>query len=172
VSITTNLYPPQTNYYPISNVTPFTYRDGLTFLEKLEQIAANLQALHDWSDQVVQTLVDLQALHAADVASLTAAITASEERSTAALAVARAEILAMVVDSIPGGVAIDPTTGLTSPVNTVISNVYDNVRVHAYFAKDLDVQNLTAAQIDALNRSARHFDLSPIDTTNDTLATA
>jgi hypothetical protein len=49
--------------------------------------------------------------------------------------------------------------------------VYDNARVFAYFAKQYDQLNLTAAAYDALAYSARHFDLGvTYPTLNDTQA--
>jgi hypothetical protein len=68
-----------------------------------------------------------------------------------------ARIDAVSVDSAS---ANDPTTGQrNAALSQVISNVYDNSRVYAWFAIEADELERTAAEWDALNFSARHFDL-------------
>jgi hypothetical protein len=59
-------------------------------------------------------------------------------------------------------VAWNPTTGnRQDSLSTVVSNVYDNNRIYAWFAAQYDEFGWTAAEYDAKELTARTFDLVP-----------
>lgn len=52
----------------------------------------------------------------------------------------------------------DPTTGLISPLQTVIDNIYDTTREEALTATEYDAIELTATAYDGYNLSAFNYD--------------
>lgn len=52
----------------------------------------------------------------------------------------------------------DPTTGLYSPIQTVIDNIYDASRQNAITASEYDALELTATAYDAYELTAREYD--------------
>lgn len=54
----------------------------------------------------------------------------------------------------------DPTTGLYSPIQIVIDNLYDMGRSNALSASEYDALNLTATAYDAYQISARDYDVN------------
>lgn len=52
----------------------------------------------------------------------------------------------------------DPTTGLYSPIQTVIDNIYDASRQNAITATEYDALELTATAYDAYDLTARQYD--------------
>ena len=54
----------------------------------------------------------------------------------------------------------DPTTGLYSPIQTVIDNLYDMGRSNALTATEYDALELSATAYDAYELSARDYDLN------------
>lgn len=54
----------------------------------------------------------------------------------------------------------DPTTGLYSPIQTVIDNLYDMNRGNALTATEYDALELTATVYDAYNLTAREYDIN------------
>lgn len=52
----------------------------------------------------------------------------------------------------------DPTTGLYSPIQTVIDNIYDASRQNAITATEYDALELTATAYDAYDLTAREYD--------------
>lgn len=54
----------------------------------------------------------------------------------------------------------DPTTGLYSPLQTVINNLYDMGRSNALSASEYDALKLTATAYDAYQISARDYDVN------------
>jgi hypothetical protein len=73
----------------------------------------------------------------------------------------RIELTALIEGSHDESIAFDPTNGTRlEGLSTVISRVYDNLRIYAYFAKQYDDLEMTAAEYDALQLTARHYDLA------------
>jgi phenylalanyl-tRNA synthetase alpha subunit len=139
------------DFSPVNTVTPFTYRDNDTFLTQLE-------TLKEKANELVETVnandQENASQHSAIVKQLVDQFNAALAELTADL---EARIDAVSVDSAS---ANDPTTGQrNAALSQVISNVYDNSRVYAWFAIEADELERTAAEWDALNFSARHFDL-------------
>lgn len=54
----------------------------------------------------------------------------------------------------------DPTTGLLSPLQTVIDNLYDMNRGNALTATEYDALELTATEYDAYQLTARDYDIN------------
>lgn len=54
----------------------------------------------------------------------------------------------------------DPTTGLYSPLQTVIDNIYDMNRGNALTATEYDTLELTATDYDAYDLTAREYDIN------------
>lgn len=54
----------------------------------------------------------------------------------------------------------DPTTGLYSPIQTVIDNLYDMNRQNALSATEYDALELTATEYDAHQLTAREYDIN------------
>lgn len=54
----------------------------------------------------------------------------------------------------------DPTTGLYSPIQTVIDNIYDMGRSNALTATEYDALELSATAYDAYELTARDYDLN------------
>ena len=54
----------------------------------------------------------------------------------------------------------DPTTGLLSPLQTVIDNLYDMNRGNAITASEYDALELTASRYDAYDLTAREYDIN------------
>lgn len=154
---------------PLSNVAPFTYRDNFTYLETLMALIKKINEIINGYDGVIAGQAALESAMLELTTNVDVRINAIASEVKTQMDALRDEVISLIEDSVASGVAIDPTTGIAAPLTTVISRLFDNVRVHAYFAKQLDEQNLTALEIDNLNRSARHFDLSPVSPTNDEL---
>lgn len=138
---------------PLSNVTPFTYRDGETFLEQLARLRC-------WIDEVSSTLAaNIIAVQTDDEAAL-ASLTAQLNAELLAFVNQWQTELMNLQDQHPA-LAFDPTNGTSvEPVNVVISRVYDYTRVYAFFADQLDAYEMTAAELDAVQYTARGFDLA------------
>lgn len=137
---------------PVSNVTPFTYRDGETYLEQLRR-------LREWVCSAIEQLqTEITDVQDADNSAIQALTNQLNSVLNAFISQWTAELL-QLEDQNPLTV-FDPTTGMVSALNLVIGHVYDNTRYYAYFADQLDAFNMTAAQWDAMQYTARHFDLA------------
>lgn len=140
-------------FTPINPVTPFTYRDTATFLTILSGLESKLDSLIAEINSVSQT----------DADNLSTGIANLANQLNLEMANLRAELLQWVVGSHNEGVATDPTNGkLAQGLSVVVSRVYDYARIFAYFAKQYDDLGMTAADYDALNYAARHYDLAPL----------
>lgn len=148
-------------FSPITPVTPFTYRDNATNVTILRSLELKLNDL----------IAKINEVAATDASNLGEGLNQLVLEFNASLNSVRDELVALVEGSHDESVATDPTTGLRlQGLSRVVGNVYDNVRIFAYFAKQYDDVEMTAAQYDALQYSARHFDLAPLyPTLNDVL---
>lgn len=149
---------------PLSNVTPFTYRDGETYLEQLKRLRNWINELGDILQGNIDALSDnVDARFAALIADFNAALA---EINAALLAIEDSDDM----------VLFDPTTGELTGASIVIGHVYDNTRYYAFFANQLDDFEKTAAEWDEMDYTARHFDLalaySPTTTQADNIVPA
>jgi hypothetical protein len=136
-------------FEPINQVTPFTYRDNDTYLTILKKLT-------DKTSELVAFINDVSENNAGGLNALWAEL-------TAAIVALRAELVAMIEalenEETPT-TALDPTNGTrTESISKVIGRVYDYSRVFGYFARQYDELEMTAAEYDAQNLSARHYDL-------------
>lgn len=70
-------------------------------------------------------------------------------------------------DIIAGDITLhDPTTGLTSPIQVVIDNIYDMNRSNAITALEFDSIELTATEFDGIEITAFNFDTNGKDLLN------
>lgn len=132
----------------VSNVTPFTYKDGETYLGQLRR-------LRDYTSDGFAVLSQNDSITSADIATLQSYITSALNTLETKL---ESEIATL---SDGGPLVFDPTTGQrTVTASVALGHVYDNNRVYGLFASQIDALGLTAAQFDALNYAARQFDLA------------
>jgi hypothetical protein len=137
---------------PIANITPFTYRDGETYLEQIHRLKNYLDSITAQVNlQLTGSNDTNQAAITALVAQLNQTLHDFSNRQIAELLELENQAVAYVED---------PTTGnLTTALNVALAHVYDNTRYYAYFANQLDGFEKTAAEWDAMEYTARHFDL-------------
>lgn len=132
---------------PINQVTPFTYRDNATYLTILNGLCDYLNTL---VDQINTIIGDFEDSTNAALAELLDYINSEIAR------------LEEILNSADGDAFIfDPTQGqLKKGSGQVVSRVYDNTRIYAYFANEYDALGLTAKAYDDAQYLARHYDLS------------
>jgi hypothetical protein len=149
------------SFSPINAVTPFTYRDNATYLT----------ILHALQDKVNDLITTLNTLNLSVTADMNIGFAQMVAELNASLNTLRDELILLVAGSHDESVATDPTNGQRfQGLSTVVSHVYDNVRVFAYFAMQYDEMEQTALAYDTLELSARHFDLGiTYPTLNDVL---
>ena len=155
------------NATPISTVTPFTYGDGDTYLRRLERLIKWLANLITVVDGQTEAIEEIRNALSAIEAEVDKELAENRAYTVEQIANVRAELLAAIGAATDAGSVFNPTNGsLHEPIAKVISDVYDNVRVHALFAIEYDELEYTVAQYDAIGFEARHYDLSPFTNTN------
>lgn len=83
------------------------------------------------------------------------------------LNLALADIQTQIDDIVAGDIKVyDPTTGLLSPIQTVIDNLFDVNRNNAITASEFDGIELTATAFDAIEITAFNFDTNGKDLLN------
>ena len=138
------------SFSPVNTVTPFTYRDNATYLT----------ILHGLQHKVNELITTLNNLNESVTADMNIGFAEMVAELTLMVNAVRDELVALVAGSHDESIATDPTNGKRlQGLSTVVSRVYDNTRIFAYFAKQYDLLDQTAAQYDARAVSARHFDL-------------
>lgn len=141
-------------FEPLQRVVPFTYRDTATNQQIVNGLRQTLNALIDEFNSANDTNTSE---HNRIVSQLTTqfnnALNALDGRLTD-------QLDGITTDSASVN---DPTTGSRNvSLSQALSNTFDNSRVFAYFAKQLDDFGWTAAEYDTLHiDTARHFDLAP-----------
>lgn len=151
------------HYLPINMVTPFTYHDGMTYLARLEYLCQKI------NEEIVPAVNEAVTVSNATSETLAGILTEVDARlalfasqQADILSEFRTEMIGLIHEATGSGTALNPTNGRIEPVAKVISDLYDNVRVHAYSALELDGLDLTALEYD--ERAywlARYFDLTP-----------
>ena len=72
------------------------------------------------------------------------------------------KLTALIISANEEGACFNPTNGKSyESLSKVISDVYDNVRLYAYFASEFDNGTVTVGDFDKSGVSARHYDLYP-----------
>lgn len=149
-------------YPQVATSVPFTFRDGLTTLELIERLRhCLLQLQTDVNTADGQTQANMDALKKTlddAVASMTDAMAALDK-----------EMRALVHESVASGVVVSPVRGEVQPVQAVLDDLYDNVRVFALFSADYDGLGLSAEEYDGLGMTSRVYDLHATDIVDATL---
>jgi hypothetical protein len=137
---------------PIASVTPFTTRDNMSYLAILEDLQVAFNAL----------IVAVNGANDTNVSEHNRIVSQLTTQFNNALNSLRADMEDRIADMHDESVAWNPTTGnRQDSLSTVVSNVYDNNRIYAWFAAQYDEFGWTAAEYDAKELTARTFDLVP-----------
>lgn len=139
-----------------STMQPFAYRDTLNMLTWLRAIACNLDTVREHVNDMGETVENIPA----DVEK---ALQKIVDDTADALAALEATLRALIAEGSATGTAFSPVRGQVQSVQHIFDDMYDNVRVHALFARDYDDMALTAAEYDGVGMDARTYDLWPID---------
>lgn len=136
---------------PLASVVPFTYRDNISYLQKLEYLSKWIRNAISIIEQNISTVEQN------DSNAITNLI--NQLNNTLNAFVSEWDtVLQGLQDS---ATVLDPVNGIRNePLNQALGNMYDNLRYYAYFADQLDAFSYTAAQWDAIGYTARHFDLA------------
>lgn len=127
---------------------------------KIEEIEAELvslrQEMTDFENEVNQSI----AIQFADIKINLQAMIATALQQANAYTDGRFALLeAEIQDILVGQITVyDPTTGLISPLQTVIDNLYDSGRDGALTASEYDALELTATAYDAYQLTAVEYD--------------
>ena len=128
---------------------------------KIEELEAEMQALRiemeEFEDQINQDIATRFAQIKIELQSMIAtALTQANAYTDAKAAQLEQEIQQISVGNIT---LYDPTTGLLSPLQIVIDNLYGTSREDALTATEYDALLLTATAYDAYNVSAFDYDM-------------
>jgi hypothetical protein len=138
-------------FEPVGAVQPFTYRDNATYLT----------ILHGMREKLVELIDFINSSNVINNDNLNNGLGGLRTELLKAINDLRIELTALIEGSHDESIAFDPTNGTRlEGLSTVISRVYDNLRIYAYFAKQYDDLEMTAAEYDALQLTARHYDLA------------
>ena len=163
--------PPYTNSAnPISNITPFTYGDGYTYLSLLEDmrvylntmidsVNANTDSANDVVDQFTELVNHVNKAIADYGAQLDNWSGEFEADFRATFDKLRADMITLVLTTTQTGVIFNPTSGSYEPINAVISDIYHYLRVWAITAGDYDALELTVEEFDDKYASVYDFDI-------------
>lgn len=141
---------PRQRYF--TTVQPFSYRDTLTVLGYVQEVAEHLDQLRERLNNLakdVNAAIDANNQDVKDVAD-------NLLRQMAAL---REELIRLIEQSQVTGIAWSPVYGRQDALQSVLDGMYDNVRNHGLFCGDYDNMGLEAPTYDALGLSAREYDL-------------
>ena len=127
---------------------------------KIEEIEAEIEALRtDMDNFKTEITLDIDARFVAIKAELTSTVAAfmtqANSYTDAVAAQLREEIQAVSVGAIT---VYDPSTGVLSPLQTVIDNLYGTSRDEALTATEYDALDLTATDYDAEEITAFNYD--------------
>ena len=156
---------PWAGYFPgiyggnLTLMSPFIYRDNLTYVEALERLRQDIVTLAGQDEKLKAAL--LEALD-----GLKLRLEDSERAQRAAFEGLMGDFLRLRDDVARLGpvgavdcVAHGEERGV--PYRTALEHVYDDDRLYGMFAKELDGLGLTAQEFDERAMSARRLDLCP-----------
>lgn len=142
-----------------STMQPFAYRDTLNMLTWLRAVSCNLDTVREHVNDMGETIENMPI----DIEKALQKIVGDMTEELAAL---DTTLRALISEGTATGTAWSPVRGRTEAVQHIFDDMYDNVRVHALFARDYDAMALTAAEYDGVGMEARTYDLWPIDAPN------
>lgn len=141
---------PRQRYF--TTVQPFSYRDTLTVLGYVQEVAEHLDQLREQLDNLakdVDAVIDANNQYIKNMA----------DNLLKQMSVLREELIRLIERSQTTGLAWSPAYGKQDAIQTVLDSLYDNTRNHALFCSDYDGMALEASMYDALGLSAREYDL-------------
>lgn len=141
---------PRQRYF--TTVQPFSYRDTLTVLGYVQEVAEHLDQLRERLNNLakdVDAAIDANNQDTKNIA----------DNLLKQMATLREELIRLVEQSQVTGVAWSPVYGKQDALQSVLDGMYDNVRNHGLFYEDYDDMQLEASMYDALGLSAREYDL-------------
>ena len=141
---------PRQRYF--TTVQPFSYRDTLTVLGYVQEVAEHL-------DQLRERLNNLAKDTNAAIDGNNQNIKNMADNLLKQMAALREELIRLIEQSQVTGIAWSPAYGKQDALQTVLDGMYDNVRNHGLFWEDYDNMQLDASIYDALGLSAREYDL-------------
>ena len=156
---------------PLTNITPFTYGDGYTYLRLLEDLRKTVGSLGDvinGNNSVWEATLDqIELLQNNLITEINAKIVGIDLKLADFRAVynedhkqLRREMLQEIRQATSVGTTYDPTTGSSlTPLPIALGHVYDNLRIYAYTAMEYDELELTDTAYDALNMTAYQYDI-------------
>ena len=139
-----------------STMQPFAYRDTLNMLTWIQALCDNLNIVVEKTNEISEGLNSIQP-------DVDKKISDAIDQTNKALTELGKELRALVETSYETGVARSPVRGVVQSVQTIFDDMYDNVRVHALFARDYDDMALSVEEWEAVGMDARTYDLWPID---------
>ena len=163
--------PPYTNSAnPITNITPFTYGDGYTYLSLLEDMRVYLNTMidsvnanTDSANDVVEQFTEL-VNHVNDAIAdygtqLDNWSNDFEVDFKVTFDTLRADMLTLVLTTAQTGVIFNPTRGFYDRIGDVVVNVYDFLRTFSYTAAEYDALGLTQDDYDSQFVDAYAYDI-------------
>ena len=141
---------PRQRYF--TTVQPFSYRDTLTVLGYVQEVAEHLDQLRERLNNLAKDVNAAIEANNQDVKDIADNLL----RQMAAL---REELIRLIEQSQVTGIAWSPVYGKQDALQSVLDGMYDNVRNHGLFWGDYDNMQLEASTYDALGLPAREYDL-------------
>lgn len=129
---------------------------------KIEEIENELSSLRtemsEYEEEINNRITEEFSRIRTELSSLVAtALVQANAYTDSRFAILEDEIAQIVIGQIT---VYDPTTGILSPLQTVINNLYDSGRVDALTASEYDALDLTATAYDAYQLTAYDYDNS------------
>mgnify|MGYP003295347102 CR=1 FL=1 len=130
------------------------------YIEKIADIEAEIVRLREEMTQFEQDVNDSIALQFAEIkVELQAMIVTTLAQAKAYTDSVAAQLEQEIEEISVGQISVfDPTTGLYSPLQTVIDNLYNTGRTDALTASEYDALDLTATAYDAYTLTAYEYD--------------
>lgn len=127
---------------------------------RVEEIEAEITALRaEMNEFESEVNANIDSRFTQIVADLNAAIATTLQQANAYTDVRAALLQQMIEDVVAGQIQVyDPTTGILSPLQTVIDNLYGSSRSDALTATEYDALLLTAAGYDGYQLTAKDYD--------------
>lgn len=131
-----------------------------SYTGKVEEIEAEITALRtEMNEFESEVNANIDSRFTQIVADLNAAIATTLQQANAYTDVRAALLQQMIEDVVAGQIQVyDPTTGILSPLQTVIDNLYGSSRSDALTATEYDALLLTATDYDNYQLTARDYD--------------
>ena len=164
--------PPYTNSAnPITNITPFTYGDGYTYLSLLEDMRVYLNTMIESVNSNTDSANDVVGQFSELVTHVNDAIdnystqlndweTDFNRDYSVDYLTMRADMITLIKTSSATGVCFNPTRGKYSPFNQTINDIYDFLRIRALSAAEYDALEFTDDMFSLRWSSAYDYDVT------------